>query len=271
MKLIIMLFCLALDRYLSVGLMLNRFVWFDKYLNFIYDFLNKKNLWTGGKGWFVTATLVAPLPLLGYVINLILCNRLNGVAGFIFGLAVLIYCMGPEDLYAEIKQYTTTENQGGSSALNKTLSKAIFWQANERIFAVLFWFSLLGPLGAILYRVTALLRQSAERADSPYSLIVKHVTLIQDFLDWPSARVFSLGYSLAGSFTKSFAYWTEHLFKGLSSNRELLSECGQVAVEAYTGHGKTLDENSATMALIDRTLIIYLVVVAFFTLGAWLY
>src|SRR5579872_3793352 len=198
MKLIIMLFCLALDRYLSVGLMLNRFFWFDKYLDTINNFLGKKNLLSMGKGIFATVVVIFPIPLLALLVSIMLGNWLNGVAAFIFGLAVLVYSLGPDDLYAEIKQYTVDENKSDPSALNKTLTKAVFWQANERIFAVLLWFTLLGPFGALLYRITSLFRQSAERSESPFNFVVKQVTLIQDLLDWPSARVFGLGYCLAG-------------------------------------------------------------------------
>lgn len=292
MTLIVLLFSLALERYLNVGAMLKRFFWFEQYLNFLHVQFSQKPFWRKGNGTVAMAFVVFPLPIAVAFMSYLLEDVLNGLVSVLINVFVLLYCLGPEDLYQQVKAYTsaTAENRevaqqqeaqilgsttlpSGESQLARSLTHSLLWQINERVFGVLLWFVLLGPLGAVFYRMVVLLRQSAARNEGMYVFTASLITKCQDALDWLPTRLFSLGYALAGNFTKAFAYWIDNVISGTEKNHEMLVESGLIAMELSeeTAPAATLQESTNLLAMFDRVLIVFLVVVAIFTLGSWLY
>lgn len=287
MKIIIMLFCLGLDRYLSVGSMLHRFAWFDRYLNYLYQLCAKNNVLGLAKGILAISVVILPIPLLAAIANTLFSSKANGLISFLIGFATLLYTLGPADLYNEVQSYANAAVRGGNllpeqpahniiggdltAPVNAGFSQAIFSQANEKMFGVLFWFGILGPFGALLYRMTALLYQAAQHIESPYHVFIDKIAGLYGVINWPCSRFFSLLYGLAGNFTKSFACWRQHAWSGTEKNQQLLIECGQIALDTEAANAEGLAEHDAVLALVDRTLIVFLVIVVIFTLGAWIY
>ena len=73
-------------------------------------------------------------------------------------------------------------------------------QANNRLFAVIFWFVLIGPLGAWAYRVTDLIRRRAvfnTSRDQEYSnpAVLNASVMIHGWLAWIPARLTAIGYA----------------------------------------------------------------------------
>lgn len=283
MSLIIILLALALERLISAGTYLHRFSWFDGYLHSIGKLLGNIGLLKG-----IPGVILAILPCL-IVVGIVyygLGFLLFHIVGFIIALFILLYCLGPVDLYAQLKTYlaesgqnypaegmlanldTLIKNSGVNVTLPRAITQGILVQFNERMFAVLFWFVLIGPLGALLYRLVSLVRHNAARETSENVALLQGATTLQAILDWLPARVLSFTYALAGSFIGGFAVWVNKAWEGLQHNDELLLQSGLHALELPEDDisSASIEENKAALALTDRALIIFLVALALIVL-----
>lgn len=245
MKLLIVLMCLGLERFLHAGTFLFRFNWFGWYLEKFHKFLGAES---ASRNYIEIAAVVLPVLIVVGAIYYASCYWLHGAFNFIVGTVILLYCLGPEDLYRQ----------------KSDMSQDLFSQANQRIFAVFFWFILLGPVAAVLYRMVALL------ANVAYANLSKAAETVLAIFNWLPARFFSLIFALVGNFVKAFSYWLDHVATGYSHNDELLENCGRMAQGLEVNTPLTAETTQSAFGLIDRTLIIFIVVAAIFTLGAWL-
>ncbi|CAN5355072.1 hypothetical protein BH10PSE19_BH10PSE19_21440 [soil metagenome] len=281
MSLIIILFALALERLVSAGTYLHRFSWFDSYLNTLRKLFGSSVLWKGVPGVILA---VAPCLIAVAIIYYGLGFLIFHIVGFIIALLLLLYCLGPVDLYAQLKTYLAEGGQNyppegmlanldtliKSSGVNVTLPRAItqgiLIQYNERVFAILFWFVLAGPVGALLYRLVSLVRHHAARESSADVALLQGATTIQAILDWMPVRVLSFAYALAGSFIGGFSVWINKVWGGLENNDELLLQSGLKSLELSDDDisisTASVEENKAALALTDRALIIFLVALA---------
>ena len=146
---------------------------------------------------------------------------------------MLLLSFGPRDLKDEVDDYvgalerndrdevtrrakelleSTPALRGGASA-REAVEEAIFVQANNRIFGVIFWFMVLGPAGAWLYRVSDLLRRraafEAARQGVPRMRgdLGSMLTDLHGILAWIPARLAALSYAVAGSFEDAVGNW----------------------------------------------------------------
>ncbi len=313
MKFVIILISLALERFINCGRYFARFDWFDAYLKWLHSLTNKANLWQG-----VIGLLIALLPpiIIVAIVYYLLSQIIYGLIGFLIALAVLIYCLGPEDIFAKFQKYlainestaksetkqapeakTESHNQDQQtqetqtkeldltsiqhliietpvhdSEVKRTITSSIFFNYNQAIFAVAFWFIVLGPIGAVLYRVTALIKEAACKADTPHAQLAKPAKWLLDILDWIPFRLLGLGYALVGDFTACFNYWLRHVLTSISMNKEFIIRSGLVAldVDGTDASTATLSENRSALELVERTTILYLVIFALIILGTLL-
>lgn len=288
MTLITILAALALERLLHFGHSLFRFTWFETYLGLMRKVFEKSGLFKGVQG-----VVLVLLPILVTVVILyyLLGWMLYGLVGFILGIIILTYCLGPRDLYHDLDSYFAAAKGEDGEAVKKSLSsilssvpsdekkvsrsltKAVLTQFNQRIFAVLFWFVVLGPLGVVLYRLLTKLKSAAEKKGSSEASMLLWATYFLAILDWVPIRLAGLAYALVGDFHHGFAYWVKHVISGFDKNREFAEQSGLIALHLNDENAEkaNLDENRAVLALTDRTLILYLVVIALFVLGALIY
>ncbi|MEA2080659.1 MAG: regulatory signaling modulator protein AmpE [Pseudomonadota bacterium] len=223
-------------------------------------------------------------------LQLWISDWLFGLIGLLFYITVFVYCLGPRDLAvdvdtwcevcesdADLRSRAASRLLKGDEALldeaesGRQITEAVLVEANERLFAVLFWFVLLGPLGAVVYRSVAVLyqqrREQGELGDSIawlYSLVV-----------WLPARLLALGYALSGHFDAAIAGWRrahQDYRQGPEGSRQLLAMTGSGALGPLEDAG---DEDSAqspvraAMRLVWRTLMIWLVIISVLTLAGW--
>jgi len=116
-------------------------------------------------------------------------GRLFGLAELALFVLVLLYALGRGNLAAALTDYLqrwsrgdfqaafrqlSTEAAGGlpepdavvhPQALHELACRRLYYRHFERLFAVLFWFVVLGPAGALAYRI-AVLEREASRGES---------------------------------------------------------------------------------------------------------
>lgn len=227
--------------------------------------------------------LILALPVLLILgIQTILSGFLFNLPGFIFGVIVFIYCLGPVCLSTEIEAYihartlgdedealhyagTITDTPASSSPDQQTsdVTRAIFYVANERIFATIFWFIILGPFGAMLYRLISQLRNQID-----YDELAEFSGFIQAIMVWIPARMLAAGYALTGNFDGAY-----HAYKDRAYTFELSHSNNEVLISTGLGAMRNLEVDNeiasihAAQALVMRAIIVWIGILAILTLG----
>lgn len=141
-----------------------------------------------------------------------------------FGVAVLMMCLGPmnavraargleEALHSDdapgalhhLRDLTGEEPQIANRNCSVQGAHALLSGSGERMFNVLFWFLLLGPVGAVLYRVASLLTQSPEENG-----LREAALQVRSGLAWVPVRLLAASFALAGRFDGVLDAWRNH-------------------------------------------------------------
>ncbi|MGH8042259.1 MAG: cobalamin biosynthesis protein [Rudaea sp.] len=213
-----------------------------------------------------------------------------GLVEFLFALIVLYYCWGPRDLERDVqavdKAPDSAQRLAAAQALRRdgdaaeiaftaeNLVAATFEAALTRWFGVLFWFVLLGPTGALLYRLAQQL--TAVPASGDFALARTFAAL----LDWLPAHLMALALALASNFDAVFTAWRDwhRAHPGGYANLDLgfleaiarASVAADVAADdgAADAHSPLVALDDA-MVLVRRVLIVWLTLIALVVLGGW--
>ncbi len=212
-----------------------------------------------GKSTYITlAVIIIPLMILAALINMLLVGWLYGLLNLIFSILILLYCLGPRDLWADAFAMPTSDEPEAAPNLSKHFLTHIFIEANRRVFAVVFWFAIFGPMGAVLYRTAALSCEEPALAKGAERLI--------NILDWLPARLLTLLLALGGHFSQVLAHWRKHAGEGLNSNETLLVECGTAALGLEDKSMPITALHKNAISLLDRAFILMLVLVGILVL-----
>ncbi len=248
MTFITLLLALSLERFLHKGNLLARFNWFEQYVSKIHQ-LTQNQKWT--QHHYISLLLVVlPIAIPVALIYGLSATFIQGLLTFLIGAFVLFYCLGPMNIY-------DTDNN---------VHQPIFWQANETLFAVIFWFALLGPIAALVYRLV----ERSAHIHASYPALGKAAGLIRAILDWLPVRLFSILCALAGNFVRTSQFWLDGLLRDIAFNRELIEKSGRIALGLDETAELTAENYPQTLKLIDRALVIFLIIVFAVTLGVLL-
>jgi len=212
----------------------------------------------------------------------------------------LLVSFGPRDLRDEVDDYVAalergdraesdkrakelleSDAAGRGAGLRDAVEDAIFVQANNRIFGVIFWFMLLGPAGAWLFRVSDLMRRrvafEALRQGRPVvpGSFGSALGVVHGLLAWIPARLVAATYALAGSFEDAVGNWraaVDGAASGLLDRTEdLLARVGKGSLQpSLAGLApESLDATTARGAwrIVSRATWIWLVVIALLVLA----
>lgn len=238
MTFVVTLIALLIERFFDWSHIRN-WNWFVQLQRYITQRLQGKH------PGLILAASVLPVALIAALIAYIFHGMLYGVIGLVFDLAILLYCLGPNNLWAEV-------------VTNKVTGvKNIFVAANRRILAVIFWYLFTGVLGAVIYRTLAVAAQSAEPED-----VRQYAENSEAILDWLPVRFFALLFAAGPAYKKVLDCWRKNLPTGISNNETTIAECGVAALNMDTVSTANSATLKAAISVIDRTLIILLVLVA---------
>ncbi len=293
MKLIALILGLGLEHLATQVLHLRELHWFDAYFDFGLERFKRLNVLLT----YAFVILIISLPLIPVLWASI---ALRGTAIWdlpylLFAVLVVFFCLGPRDLGTEVDEYCSALSTGDTERSEEILTElcegdhsgssdidavedAIFVQATNRIFGVVFWFIVLGPVGAWLFRVSDLFRHRAayESARNPdtATTALNAVETVHGILVWIPARLAAVGYALSGSFDDAFNSWRSYELRSdlpfHRSNDEVVACVGKAAM---TGSLEEPPNSSAaarnSMRLVTRTLFIWVTVIAVMTLFGW--
>jgi len=212
----------------------------------------------------------------------------------LFGLVVLLISLGPRDLWddvyalaharseqaadnAEARAVALSRRATGRAAgdtRGETILGAVLVQGHERVLAVLLWFFVAGPAGALFYRLVRELPSLAARRPATRAT-ARTAEYVHGAAAWIPARIVALIYALVGQTRQGLSRWsaareTTHL-SGSASWR-LLSSVGRGALglapdaqespRLHTGLNETLLE---ALSLISRAVLVLLALLSLLT------
>lgn len=276
MALISIILGLFLDRTFRQLHDLRDMTWFEFYAQTIQRF-------TGKRMPPLQFIVILALPVFVLLsIQILLYDFLFNIPGFIFGVLIFIYCLGPACLSSDIEAYihartigdedealhyagTITESAASTSPDNQVndVTRAILYVANERIFATIFWFIILGPFGAMLYRLISELSKQIE-----YNDLAEFSEFIHAIMAWIPARMLAAGYALTGNFDGAYHAYRDRAYASdiAQSNHEVLVATGLGAMRNLEMETEIASVHAA-QALVMRAVIVWIGILAVMTLG----
>ncbi len=298
MNLIALLIGLAVERLATHLFHWRRLRWLDRIIDAGFSQATRLGNWPA---LIPVVTLVVLLVLPVFAIIFSLGETLQGFTYLILAIFVLMFSIGPKDIGEEVGEYckaleSEDEEQIQSAAkaiieaevpadsrerINR-VEAAVCVQANNRLFAVIFWFVVLGPLAAWAYRVTDLIRRRAvfsaardEESDGSTARIRDAAELVHGLLAWIPARLTALGYTTAGHAEHAIAELRASNGERSASISEhsenLLARVGVAALALQDLPDETITERgirgaTAANKLVFRELLIWAVIIAAMTL-----
>jgi len=257
----------------------------------------------------LSKTLGAPLTLglIWIVFPLLIAWLMSSLGSSPFGLifyllisiVVLLLLLAPRQINQQVTalhEACEHEDEAGAAHCRAKLAEgtslnaetATTQQLAERIialgfqewFAVLFWFVVFGPAGAVFYRFSDWLAQPTSTESGGMNLPGR----VQAVLDWPVARLYAVLLLLAGGFNRGLDAWInggdENEASLAQKNAGLVGRVGHAALElereddCAEGEACLADQSrwyKNASALVLRALLIGLGVVAMLTLSGWLH
>ena len=276
MKLLIVLITTAADKCLREPLRklkaLRRLDWYHRLVGLIEQKLGSVEVFKGPVG--VVAMLA--LPLLVFWLLLSVIGGWHGILWFLLTVAILFYCLGPDDLDDQVGALIAAiraNNDAEANHLAQTLGRSaqpvstetrehtvvesILTEFQERVFGVLLWFLILGPLGAVLFRFSAELRRYAMQASSG---LRDWAGRVYNVLAWLPSRIVALGYALSGNFSGAFESWRVLDTLTLEQNETALRQSGTGALQVVGSDAGEVERITAAQGLVTRTLIVLLAI-----------
>lgn len=246
MAFVVVMVCIALQRFLKWGSYKHQIDWADPYFHWMVakvEHIMKGHALTG------LAILVLPVLLVVGIIFSLGFHLLGQVGYWVLAAVLLWYCLDARDIRQE--PYADAE-------VNRV------WELRyQHLFAVIFWFVAFGPVGLALYSSVSALRhffagQPAETHAELLGMSQRVLTL----LDWVPLRLFGFSCALAGHFRVVFKAWLPSLKQlDWAGEQALAAEWGKLAL----GDIDTSDADRALRELahvLDILLIAWLVVMA---------
>jgi len=301
MHLIALLIGLVIERLATRLFHLRRLGWLDRMIDAGFRHAGRLANWPALIPVVVIALLLV-LPV--FAVTFSLAGSLLGFPYLLLAIVVLFFSLGPQDIGEDVDEYCKAIEEGDVDRIRETakaiiesevpddaltrnhkVEEAVCVQANNRLFAVVFWFVLLGPLGAWTYRVTDLMRRRAvsaaareEHLSGVSERLRDAAIMLHGWLAWIPARLTAIGYAAAGNFDPALGAWrapTEQKADSQSDyNEHLLARVGVSALAL----GDDADEDlvvrgvrgaTAANRLVFRLLLIWAVVIAAMTLYGW--
>lgn len=254
MNIIVVLVCLGLQRYLHLNSFSHQVNWLTPYYQKLRESVP---LVHQGHGMLGLAIIVVPVLVVVSLFFTLMFHLTTIVGYYLCSIALLWYCIDGRDYSKEPLKPNTADNLLQSSYKN--------------LFAILFWFFLLGPVGLALYvTVKELNKVLAEHPEESAMNLAKWSATTLSALDWVPVRLLGLSFALVGSFGAVFKLWVKQLVTGLQDGVRHVVEWGQAAIapasEHVGGEASKTTVNDA-VALVDRGLLVWLVVMALITVG----
>ncbi len=244
--------CLLINHYWRRERRLPVDGWFDAWQAWLISHAHRLPAFM--RNWSGTLPMLAILlPIIPPALLLWLAEgQFLGLLSLGLHVVILVYCLPRFNLVALIDDYLACWRNGnyeaaylgtaelapdafhtrvdGYAIMHQQFLDYVLMVSLRRLFAVLFWYIVLGPLGALLYFLLQQMLDAdvllEDRADD------RAWQRILSLTEWLPARLLALAFALAGDFVATFHRFRERLFDKLApgSNMALLNDCASSAI-----------------------------------------
>ena len=205
------------------------------------------------QSWWLYPLLILALPCLLLALCLLLFDGLVfGLVNMLIHLFVLLALFDRVNINSFAQRYISQWGKGDyegafillrehwhqlsldncddSRCLHEEFCRFLVSSFFERIFAIVFWYLLLGPVGALFYHLCVLYVSRVWRrsGEDDETVLLRLVHL----LEWVPARLLALTFSLAGDFVAAFKRLREVVLDMDRSAVSVVYACGIAAIEA---------------------------------------
>lgn len=285
--------------------------WYRALLGWLGRRFRDDGFWRGP--WGLLLVLVPAVLAVGFV-QWLLDGVAFGLPALVFGVAVVFYAWGPRDLDVDVDAVVKAPDAAARREALARLRPAaaggagddrdevgrVFVAALRRWFGVLFWFVVLGAVGALLYRLLAIAAEDEPALYLPEGTVAGARRMLA-VLDWPAAQLMALSLALVGNFDVVVSAWKAAGGTALRAGTDMLAAVGRASVrweleeEAEDAAGEAIgtaagaggaEEAAAepmasaldaplaqamrdAMSLVWRVLLAWLAVLALFVVAGW--
>ena len=159
--------------------------------------------------------------------------------------------------------------------------------AHRCVFGVIFWFALLGPGGAVLYRVAHFVFETWDKgSEARLGAIARRAFIV---IDWIPVRVTALLFAVGGNFEDAVLCWRSQAVLWPDQSEAVLVTSGAGALgvrltdasessgddepagnlDIGVGNKAIVDNMQSAVGLVWRALLAYLVVLSLTTIAVW--
>lgn len=261
-----------------------QYAWFVTLTDWILLQMQKTSLRDGP---VAVLAIVAPVVFGVWLVSLLL-SHVWAVFGFFFAVFVLLMSLGPIDPMRQTRDYLHAMQAGDTAEANRhaealcgrqaddnpavtaeQVKKALLIRLCENILGIFFWFIVLGPVGAVLFRATCLLRL---RYDGVQGGLADSIFDLYRILIWIPARLSVVAFALVGGFVETLQSLQHFSDLWKRDSEGLLIEAGLGAIPSSTVEEDQpdLDGVHEVLALADRSVVAWLTVLGLMVIAGWL-
>jgi membrane protein required for beta-lactamase induction len=300
MILVAVVTAVILELFLSGIAGWRRYSWFSRYAGWLIKKMGGKAVLNGAVG---VVLVLLPILALVAVFQVALQGELLGLPSLLFSILILVYCLRYQSLDHLVDVFTDASDAAAGAGEHleddfrarevaaeilhgdipagkeraSALTEVLLVESHERLFGVLFWFVILGPFGAVLFRLTWVLDRHCPENEDGFREASHR---LYGILAWLPVRLLAIAYALAGSFEDAIHDWkrdeeSDPLSPESSDAVLATTGCGALAADRYiiesSGDEKHLEPEavSAAQGLVLRSLLVWGVSLGLLTLAGW--
>lgn len=291
---------LALEHYRPLRQPLPHFQYFAHYAALLRHKLDGGQHAHGALAW---TAAVLPFVLLVWLVQAWL-SELGFLLELAWGIVVLYFTMGLKYFSSNAEQIAARLREGkveeardelqawhgentstfGPPEIASVTIERLISLSHRQTFGVLFWFVLLGPAGAVMYRLSSILSLRWRESSSDFSI---PAVKIFHALNWIPLRLSALTYAVAGNFEDAMYCWRTQFNVWLDLEEGLVLAVGAGAMgvklglplnvgghwqergELGLGEEPDADQIESANSMIWRGLIVWLVIAFLLMVAGW--
>ena len=289
MSLLAILFSLAIERYVNAIEQLRNLDWSISFADWVKEKFSHSEFWNDTLGLVVIILL--PVFLCAIIYSQL--YDVMGLLGFLFAVVVLVYSMGPKRIHHTARYYLDAGEHEDEHSLktyaaelldndvpddeqetHRRISEKLLVGTNESLLAVFFWFVLLGPMGALMFRITDVLYENTKQQqdESDYTEFNNSVRMLYAILLWIPTQLTTLAFAITGSFIDTLHEWQSRIhndYLNPMESADTLFHTGLKALQLDADHPFDVETVHDVLQLCWRSIILWVTILALLTLAGW--
>lgn len=277
---------------------------FTRYAQYLERHFNAGENVHGVVAWLLAVLLPALLVGSAYIA----LYYLNPLLAWAFGAAVLYAVLNLKQVGSRAERVAAALRSANLDEARRLLSQ---WQgraadefgaveiarvgieqtlacAHKNLFGVIAWFAVLGPAGAVLYRLSQLLSQKWGGLDEhEFGQFGKFSAQVFELMDWLPLRLTAISFAIVGDFEDAVYCWRSQAANWLQPGigivlasgagalgvklGEPLHAGGSIEFRPELGLGDEADADylDSAVSLVWRTVVLWLVLLLLLTIAGW--